>query len=143
MGCHEWFGPDGRYYWCDYNDGIYRTDTGPNRKRELIWPRPSWHGQTDPATGKFHCADIRPYTWDPCQVYYFDEERNRDIAIASDLPRPDVGERNWRKWHLDPHPHFSDDGAYVIYTTTAIDGNLSVALSPTAGLKKQIAELPG
>jgi hypothetical protein len=138
MSCHEWFGPDGTFYWCDYREGIYHCGTGPDRTRELLWNRPSWHGQTDPSTGRYHVADIRPYTWNPCQVYFYDAQLQRDLAIASDLPSPLVQGPNWRKWHLDPHPHFSQDGQYVIHTTTAPRGEISVAVVPTEPLKERV-----
>ncbi len=133
MGCHEWFGPDGSLYWCDYREGIWKSGVGPDRSRNLVWERPSWHGQTDPVKGRFLVADIRPYTWDPCQVYFFDSISGNEIAIASDLPRPRVMKGNWRKWHLDPHPGFSADACFVSYTTTVLDKR-SVALCPVQDL---------
>ncbi len=135
-GCHEWFGPDGSFYWCDYEQGIWKSGTDAQRSRELIWPRPSWHGQIDPS-GRYLAADIRPYTWNPCQVYLFDTQTRQDIAIASDLPKPRVPPGKWRAWHLDPHPHFSGDGSLLIYSSSAYDQN-SVALCPLHNATEQL-----
>lgn len=137
MGCHEWFGPDGSLYWCDYREGIWKSSTGQNRTRELFWDRPSWHGQTDPVSGRYLTADVRPYTWDPCQVFLYDSTLKKDIAIASDLPRLAVPRRDWRAWHMDPHPCFSEDAAYITYTTTVFDA-LSVAVCPVQSATEKL-----
>jgi hypothetical protein len=71
-------------------------------------------------------------------VYFYDSDLQRDVAIASDLPKPLVEGANWRKWHLDPHPHFSQDGQYVIHTTTAPEGVITVAVVPTEGLRERV-----
>ncbi len=133
MSCHEWWTPDGCIDWCDYQDGIYEVDMTldwTQRRRKLIWPRPMWHGQAD-ATKRFYCGDQNPYKWDPCSVWLFDRSTGKDVAIASDLPRPPLNPGDWRAYHADPHPHFSEDGQYVIYTTTAL-GTLSAAVTPVS-----------
>ncbi len=139
MGCHEWWTPDGRLQWCDYADGIYEVDA-PGGERRLVWSRPLVHGQTDP-TGRYLCGDANPYHWNaarPCSVWVFDRETGREAAVASNLPEPPLPPRERRRYHPDPHPHFSADGAYLVHTTTAL-GPLSVALVPMAPIRERLA----
>jgi len=53
------------------------------------------------------------------------------VNIASALPQP----RHPRsRYHIDPHPHFSPQGTYVAFTTTMLNGQVDVALTPIAGI---------
>ena len=134
MSCHEWWSADGLVCWCDYNDGIYECDLA-DRKRVLVWPRPLWHGQCDPAR-RFYCGDQNPYepTADnPCRVFFFDRRSGRDVAIASNVGFPPLPRQDWRSYHLDPHPHFSADGRQVVYTTM-VRGVPDVAIAPVEGI---------
>jgi hypothetical protein len=136
QSCHEWWTADGRICWCDYDRGVFECD--PNavpRTRTLVWPRPMWHGQCDPS-GRYFCGDQYPYhrTGDkPCRVFFFDRRAGRDVAIVSAMRLPDLPHGEWRPFHLDPHPHFSPDGRFVVYTTTA-RGTVDVAIAPVEGV---------
>jgi hypothetical protein len=54
------------------------------------------------------------------------------------MPPQPLPWRDFRAFHIDPHPHFSADGQWVIYTTTAL-GKVSVALTPVEPLRRQLA----
>ncbi len=130
MSCHEWWTADGKIDWCDYHEGVYEVDPDDGR-RALVWPRRLVHGQCDPS-GRFYCGDQNPYDWSdekPCGVWFFDRRSGREIAIASRLPEPPVPVADRRGYHLDPHPHFSADARWVVYTTTA-RGTVDVAVAP-------------
>jgi hypothetical protein len=67
-------------------------------------------------------------------VYFFNRTTGRDAAIAAGLPYPAViPAAEKRKYHFDPHPFFSADGQYVVYTTTVFD-RLDIAFAPVAAL---------
>jgi len=121
--CHEWWTPEGHVQWCDYETGIFEADI-ETRERKLVWEHPMIHGQTDP-TGRFICGDHDPYKWSehrPCGVYLYDRETGKDIALASAMPLPEQRKPDARRrpYHLDPHPHFSPDSRYVVYTGTVL-----------------------
>ena len=129
--CHEWWTPDGRVQWCDYETGIFEADL-ETRERQLIWKHPMIHGQTDP-TGRFICGDHDPYKWHfdrPCGVYMYDRETGKDIALASTMPLPtaETDGSSLKGFHLDPHPHFSPDSRYVVFTGT-VSGRTDVMLA--------------
>lgn len=135
LGCHEWWTPEGKVQWCDYNDGIYEVAVhGEDRRRRMVWPRRLIHGQVD-RTGRWLCGDWHPYKWnekEPCRVWLFDRQESREAQVAGPLPRPTwVQDRDNRALHLDPHPHFSANGDYLVHTTSDL-GRLSVSVVPTA-----------
>jgi hypothetical protein len=110
------------------------TAPGP-RQAVHVWQGPLCHAHCD-ATRRYYCADESPYKWDrqPCKVLFYDRARGKEIAIASGMPQPPYP-RNY--YHIDPHPHFSPQGNYVIYTTT-VRGQVDVALAPVAGILEKM-----
>jgi hypothetical protein len=137
--CHEWWMPDGRVAWVDYDDGVYVCGL-EDRRRELVWRhRLLCHAQCDP-TMRYFVADENPYGRSeerPCRVLLYDSLSGRETAIASTMPLPPLPPGEWRSYHLDPHPHFSPDGRYVAYTTTAL-GSVNVALAPVEDALEQL-----
>lgn len=131
--CHEWWTPEGKVQYCDYDQGIVEID--PDTKQsEIIWPRPCIHGMCDP-TNRYLVGDVNCYSWNdkkPCSVWFLDRETGQEKAIISRMPEQPYDWRDFRAYHIDPHPHFSADGSMVIYTTVH-DGRATVAVSPVAG----------
>lgn len=137
--CHEWWTRSGKLQWCDYDRGIWEMDL-TTRRKDLIWPHPLVHGQTDP-TERYLVGDQNPYNWNaklPCSVWFYDRQTGRETAIVTAMPAQPLPWRDFRAFHIDPHPHFSEDGEWVIYTTTAL-GKVSVALTPVAPLRSLLA----
>jgi hypothetical protein len=140
--CHEWWTKSGKLQWCDYDRGIWEMDmtvAGP-REKQLVWPRPLVHGQCD-ASERYIVGDQNPYNWNerlPCGVWFYDRQTKREAAIVTAMPPQPLPWRDFRAYHIDPHPHFSADGEWVIYTTTAF-GKVTVALTPTSQLRERLA----
>lgn len=131
--CHEWWTHQGKIHFCEYRTGIWEADPA-TRHRELIWPRPSIHGQTSP-DGHWIACDENTYKWNrkkPCSVWALHRPTGREIRVAGPLPDPPFEPRDHRAWHPDPHPHFSADGQTLVYTTTE-GGTMNLALSPVSG----------
>jgi len=138
MSCHEWWAPDGMVCWCDYNEGVYECDLS-QRTKQLVWSHPLCHAHCDP-TKRYYCGDENPYHRTPerpCRVLFFDRQTGQEIAIASNMALPPLSPDAWRSYHLDPHPHFSADGEYVVYTTT-VRGNVDVAVTPVRGILSKL-----
>lgn len=139
--CHEWWSPDGQVQYCDYDHGIFSQDPLDPSSRRLIWAHPSIHGQVDPS-GRYLVADEGCYHWNerrPCRVFFFDRESQREIAVVNEMPPQPLPWSDFRTYHIDPHPQFSADGRYVIYTTTAL-GMPSVALCPVDELLRSLPQ---
>ncbi|MFP4052984.1 MAG: hypothetical protein ACLFV7_03870 [Phycisphaerae bacterium] len=117
-------------FFTPWEDRVYEVELA-DRQRKLIWPRTMYHARCD-GQKRFYCGDQYPYEWNdrkPCSVWLMDRNTGKDAAIASSLPQPPVPMGRWREYHMDPHPHFSANGNFVIYTTTAL-GAINVALCP-------------
>ncbi|HYE07906.1 MAG TPA: hypothetical protein VEL07_20480 [Planctomycetota bacterium] len=129
---HEWWGADGSVCWVDYDKGVFSLapDAPPGTRPTHVWKGPLCHAHSDPSM-RYWVADESPYRWttQPCEVRFFDRERDAVTVIAA-LPKPPVPRH---PLHLDPHPHFSSRGNWVIYTTTVM-GRVDVALTPTGSL---------
>jgi hypothetical protein len=140
--CHEWWAPDGTICWCDYDDGVFEIDLD-NRAANCVWSHPACHAHCDARRELFVCDDY-PYTRrpeKPCGVYFYDRAADQEIAVATNLPYPTPTElvepRDWRIYHLDPHPQFSPDDAHVVYCTTARD-QVDLAIAPVAGIREKM-----
>ena len=119
--CHEWWAPDGAVQYCNYDCGIVeQSDPFDARSKKLIWDRPSTHGMCSPC-GRFLVCDVNPYQWNdrkPCQVWFRDRETGKEIPIVSRMPPHNIAWGDVRRYHIDPHPHFSADGRYIIFTSS-------------------------
>jgi hypothetical protein len=132
--CHEWWTHEGKIAYCDYTKGVLETDPD-TRETELIWDRLCTHAQSDP-THRFFAGDHGCYNWNdkkPCSVWFFNRDTGREIPIVTQMPPPPTEWRDFRAYHIDPHPCFSADGQWITYTTTA-PGYLTAAMAPVAPL---------
>jgi hypothetical protein len=133
QACHEWWDKQGRICWVDYQAGAMRCDI-QTRDVEHIWKRPLCHAHCD-LTGELWCADQSPYLWHerPCDVLFFNSRTGREVPIFSAMPAPP-----WPRspLHLDPHPHFSPQGTYIVSMAT-MRGLPEVALTEVAPLVAQ------
>jgi hypothetical protein len=130
LACHEWWDRQGRVCWVDYQAGAMRCDIA-TRGVEHIWRRPLCHAHCDP-TGTLWCADDSPYLWNerPCEVLFFNSHTGREVPIFSAMPPPSQPRH---PLHLDPHPHFSPQGTYIVSMTT-VRGLPEVAVTEVAPL---------
>lgn len=135
--CHDFWSDDGHVCWSDYNSGAYECNI-ETRETTCVWHRPICHSHTS-KDRRFWCGDQTPYTWAerPCQTLFFDRESGKEIEIFSSLPFP---HENRSFYHYDPHPQFVLDDKYIVSTTTVIDGEIDVAITPVEPLIKKCRE---
>jgi len=133
--CHEWWAANGTICWPDWMLGLQECNVD-TMETSVAWPRGLCHAHCD-RTCNYFCADDSPYSWTsrPCKVWFYDRRAKKEILIASGLPQPEI-HRTW--YHPDPHPHFSPDGANVVYTTTA-RGHVDAAIAPLDGILDRLA----
>jgi hypothetical protein len=128
--CHEWWTKEGNINVCDYQRGVIEADPHTHQSK-VIWPRTCTHAQSD-SSNRWFAGDVNCYRWNdkaPCSVWFFNRDSGRETAIVSKMPPQPLAWRDFRSYHIDPHPSFSEDGRYIAYTTTA-PGYLTVALAP-------------
>ena len=58
---------------------------------------------------------------------FYDFE-TKETEFFSGLPYHGIDP--FREFHIDPHPAFTDDGEYIVSTTTVLDGRIDVAITP-------------
>ncbi len=127
---HDFWSKDGNYIcYNDYEKGAYECNID-TREITHVWKRPICHAHTN-ADRSLWVADQTPYAWrnKPCDVLLFDRETSKEIEIFSKLPYFTIEDAD-KAYHIDPHPAFTDDGEYIISTTTVMDRNVDVAITP-------------
>ncbi len=132
--CHEWWTTKGTIAYCDYRHGVFETDPD-TRETEMIWERRCTHAMGEDSN-RYYVGDQGCYKWNertPCSVWFFNRETGKEIPIVSRMPPQPIEWRDFRAYHIDPHPAFSGDGQWITYTTTA-PGYLTVAVAPVAAL---------
>jgi hypothetical protein len=134
--CHEWWTEAGTVAYIDYDSGVWEVDPADGVHHQR-WAEPLCHAHCD-AARRYWVADQSPYQWPahPCRVILRDAQRGQTVDIASALPPP-VASRGL--YHIDPHPQLTPDGGICCYTSTALDGQVDVALCPVAEAAARIA----
>ncbi len=126
--CHDFWSKDGYICFNDYDRGAFECDD-LTRELTCVWNRPICHTHTN-YDRSLWVADESPYHWKetPCKVLLYDRETKKEIEIFSGLPYHGIDP--FREFHIDPHPAFTDDGEYIVSTTTVLDGRIDVAITP-------------
>ena len=132
---HEWWSRDGMVCWTDFEIGTHECDA-TSLEVTHVWKRPLCHAHCS-SDRRLWCADESPYKWrdKPLEVLFFDRDQNVDIHIVSAMPLPPMSRGTY---HLDPHPQFSPNDSWVVYTTT-VRGKVDVALTPVQQLCEKTA----
>ena len=133
--CHDFWSKDGYICWPDLDNCVFEYNPY-TKEKSLAWNRAICHAHT--LHRKYWVGDADPYSWsyEPCKVWFFDRENQKEIEIFSALPRHKYPSGYY---HLDPHPAFSPKGTYVVSMTT-VKGNIDVAITPTAPLIERCRE---
>ena len=136
--CHDFWCFDGTLCYLDYEKGTYECDIKTG-KHTHVWKRPVCHCHTN-SDRSMWVADQTPYEWNdkPCRVIFYDRKTNKELDIFSAMPYPNMDFRYSSScYHIDPHPAFTEDGEWIISTTTVRDGNVDVAITPVAPLAEK------
>jgi hypothetical protein len=98
----------------------------------VAWPVWNWHAH-DWDHGRWFIGDRRGkafYRGCPSSIWFMNSDTGREVAVVSHNPEHfTIGQQ----YHIDPHPRFSPDGSWVIFTTT-VRGRPEVAIARTADL---------
>lgn len=133
---HEWWSADGKkiYYCCD-NYGIYGIDLTTGEDIAIIENCDPWHA---------HCtADEKLFVYDekkleryggkwyrgcPASLSFLNRDTGKLIKIVTEMPDNGHTPENPNNYHIDPHPRFTDNEKYIVFTTSELGGcDLAVA----------------
>jgi Tol biopolymer transport system component len=130
---HEWWSKDGIVCFVNYADGVFECNPDTLEKRH-VWKRPLCHAHSNGDRTLF-CGDQTPYEWKkrPVEILFYNRNTGEEKHIVTAMPYPPVPRGDY---HLDPHPHFSPDGRYIVYMTTVL-GKVDVAVTPVEPLLKK------
>ena len=71
----------------------------------------------------------------PARVKFYNRKTQKEIEITDLMKAGDFSPKKQSECHIDPHPRFSENGKYVIFTTYEM-GNVDLALCETELLQK-------
>ncbi len=134
---HEWWSADGKtiYYCCDYY-GIYGIDLETGADVTILEGVDPWHA---------HCtADEKLFVYDekkleryggkwyrgcPAAVNFLNRNTGKLIKVVTEMPENGHTPDNPNNYHIDPHPRFTDNEKYVVFTTSELGGcDLAIAV---------------
>ncbi|MBN1524015.1 MAG: hypothetical protein JW904_06015 [Spirochaetales bacterium] len=136
---HEWWDSDGEHIYAVNNfdlfggPGIVRIDI-ESGSAENVLPGMYWHAMN--YHDKYFACDRTLkgfYRGCPSSIHFFNRKTGKDVAVISHNPEHHTPPA---MYHIDPHPHFSEDGSLFIFTTT-VRGQVDVAIAPVEELVKK------
>ena len=139
---HEWWSKDGLICWNDYQKGTYECDPY-TLEITHVWKNQLCHAHCS-SDRQYWCADNNPYKWgtEAVEILFYDRQNEQQKAIVSAMPQPPVSKDLYHleppycsrdTYHLDPHPQFSPQNSWIVYTSMA-KGSVDIALCPVKSL---------
>ena len=127
---HEWWSADGKtiYYCCDYY-GIYGIDYETGKDITILEGVDPWHA--------YSTKDDSLFIWDekkleryggkwyrgcPSALNFFNRTTGKNLVVISEMPENGHTPENQNPYHIDPHPRFTENEKYAIFTTTELGG---------------------
>ena len=138
---HEWWSADGEKIYYVNDMGIQRLNihTGEHICVHECYP---WHAHTT-ADEKYYVYDEkvldrfggRWFRGCPAAVKFYNKETDKEITLVTEMSENKFSPQNQCSYHIDPHPRFSDNEKYIIFTTTEL-GGCDLAVADVAELVK-------
>ena len=133
---HEWWSGDGKkiYYCCD-NHGLYGIDLESGEDIVIIDGVDPWHCHST--------RDDSLFVWDekkleryggkwyrgcPAALNLYNSKTGKNLVIISEMPENGYTPEHQNDYHIDPHPRFTDNEKYIVFTTSELGGcDLAIA----------------
>jgi hypothetical protein len=128
---HEWWDPDGRHAWCVWGNETWKVNVFTHQEEKILFPHHCWHSHSS-QTGDYIIGDSNSkfYRGCPSSVHFLNRNTGRLVKLVDN---PEMSTYVGRTYHIDPHPRFSCDDQYVVFTTT-LRGEVDVAIARTSDL---------
>jgi hypothetical protein len=128
---HEWWDPGGEHVWCVWGNEVWRTNIATQEVEKVQWPSHCWHAHTSQDL-RYVVADSneRFYRGCPSKVGFLNRNTGAYIEIADN---PEMTGIVGSQYHIDPHPRFSAEDRYIVFTTT-VRGQVDLAVARVSDL---------
>jgi Tol biopolymer transport system component len=127
---HEWWSADGKtIYYCSDNYGIYGINIETGEDITILEGIDPWHA--------YSSKDDSLFIWDekkleryggkwyrgcPSALNFFNRTTGKNLVVISEMPENGHTPENQNPYHIDPHPRFTENEKYAIFTTTELGG---------------------
>jgi len=132
---HEWWAGDGKkFYYCCDRYGIYGVDLETGKDITILEGIDPWHCHSTKDDKLFVYDEKklerygRWYRGCPAAVNLFNRETGKSVKIVTEMPENGHTPENPNNYHIDPHPRFSNNEKYIIFTTTEL-GSVDLAVA--------------
>ena len=133
---HEWWSGDGKkiYYCCD-GYGIYGIDLETGEDITILEGVDPWHAHSTNDDMYFVYDEKKLeryggkwYRGCPAALNFLNRKTGKHLVVISEMPENGHTPENQTAYHIDPHPRFSENEKYVIFSTSELGGcDLAVA----------------
>ena len=133
---HEWWANDGKkFYYCCDNYGIYGIDIESGEDIVVLEGVDPWHSHSS-KDDKYFVFDEKKleryggkwYRGCPSALNLFNRETGKCVKIIFEMPENGATPDNPNNYHIDPHPRFTNNEKYIVFTTTEL-GSVDLAIA--------------
>ncbi len=133
---HEWWSADGNkiYYCCD-GYGIYGIDIRNGSDITILEGIDPWHAHCTKDESLFVYDEKKLeryggkwYRGCPAAVNFLNRRSGKSLVIVSEMPENGHTPAKEADYHIDPHPRFTENEKYIVFSTTELGGcDLAIA----------------
>ena len=134
---HEWWSADGNkiYYCCD-NHGIYGIDIRTGEDITILEGIDPWHAHCTKDESLFVYDEKKLeryggkwYRGCPAALNFLNRRTGKHLVVVSEMPENGHTPENQNYYHIDPHPRFTENEKYIVFTTSELGGcDLGIAI---------------
>ena len=127
---HEWWSADGKkiYYCCD-KYGIYGIDLESGEDIAILEGIDPWHAHSSKDDSLFVYDEKKLeryggkwYRGCPAALNFLNRRTGKHLVVISEMPENGHTPENQNAYHIDPHPRFTENEKYIVFTTTELGG---------------------
>ena len=134
---HEWWSDDGKkiYYCCD-GHGIYGIDITTGENITILDCVDPWHAHCTKDEDLFVYDEKkleryggRWYRGCPAALNFLNRRTGKHLIVIAEMSENGHTPENQNDYHIDPHPRFTENEKYIVFSTTELGGcDLAIAV---------------
>ncbi|MBQ8529013.1 MAG: hypothetical protein IJ459_04675 [Clostridia bacterium] len=140
---HEWWADDGKkFYYCCDRYGIYGINIETGEDITVLEGVDPWHAHCTKDESLFVYDEKKLeryngvwYRGCPSALNFYNRNTGKHLVVVSEMPENGHTPENQNSYHIDPHPRFTENEEYIVFTTTEL-GGCDLAVASVAELKE-------